>query len=277
MELLKMEDVRTLLQTNIAAQCPYQNSLDKKLENIASFNALDRQGLAHGETERRLLLYTTQANEKVYIQYPGKEAARTEDRKHELDFRPVLKTASGTFIDDMDFKKIWDVIDRLGTDHCADLDILGTLFLQIAYMVNYRHHESQACECELIDAQTNKVIKSSDIAFTWNSINYDANLMYTLNDRFGLLSHISLEGFLYYNDLLAQNEDCKYHNAKGDKWDPTVGRINNCLSHLTVISHLRGKIGISKLIDAFQRLGVAPLPQSRLSEACGELVHRGKL
>jgi len=41
---------------------------------------------------------------------------------------------------------------------------------------------------------------------------------------------------------------------------------------LTVISHIRGYIGISKLIDSFQRTGVAPLPQSRLYEACGDLI-----
>lgn len=51
-------------------------------------------------------------------------------------------------------------------------------------------------------------------------------------------------------------------------------KIKNCLSHLTVISHIREHIGISKLIDSFQRTGVAPLPQGRLWEACGDLVQR---
>lgn len=91
-------------------------------------------------------------------------------------------------------------------------------------------------------------------------------------DRFPTHEGISLEGFLYYNDLLAQNEDCKYHYFKGDEWDMKAGRVNNCLSHLTVISHIRGYIGISKLIDSFQRTGVAPLPLSRLYEACGDLI-----
>ena len=100
-----------------------------------------------------------------------------------------------------------------------------------------------------------------------------------MNDRFPLSgSDISFEAFLYYNDILAQNEDNKYYYLKGSSKEQILkngnGRINNCLSHLTVISHVRDHIGISKLIDSFQRTGVAPLPQSRLYEACGDLVTR---
>ena len=67
---------------------------------------------------------------------------------------------------------------------------------------------------------------------------------------------------------MAQNEDCKYFIGN----TPTRGRINNILSHLTVISFFRDKIGLSKVIDSFNRTGVAPLPTKKIPDACGDLV-----
>ena len=190
-----------------------------------------------------------------------------------MDFRPVIQKADGSYAADMDFKKIWDIIDTIGRHHHADTDILATLFLRVAYMIDYHHNETEYT-CKTINVLTGHTISLENVLFTWNSLKIDIDVLDTLNDRFGLLDGISLEGFLYYNDLLAQNEDCKYSYLQGNCWNILTGRINNCLSHLTVISHIREHIGISKLIDSFQRTGVAPLPQGRLWEACGDLVQR---
>ncbi len=273
MAILPNEELRRRVSVTIPRQAPYNTTREQKLENIINFSALDRSGLEYGTTERRILLYETLTGEKVYMQYPGSESARDGNRKFPLDARPILQKADGTYLADMDFKKIWDIIDRLGQGHKADLDVLGTVFLRIAYMLEYQHCEKEYL-CETIDAETGTVISSEQLLFTWNALNLDADVLETLNDRFCIAEGISLEGFLYYNDLLAQNEDCKYRHLQGDNWNITTGRINNCLSHLTVISHLRDCIGISKLIDSFQRTGVAPLPQTRFDEACGNLVQR---
>lgn len=273
MPLITMDEVRNRVRMTIPMQVPYQQFERQKLENISSFDRLPRSGLVSGKTECRILLYETLAGEKVYMQYPGIESIREGRRQYALDARPVLQKVDGSYSEDMDFKKIWDIIDRVGQDHRADIDILATIFLQIAYMVNYQHNEREYIG-EIIDVEADSVLSLQDIHFAWNSLDIDLDVLETLNDRFGLQNGISLEGFFYYNDLLAQNEDCKYHYLQGDNWNKTAGRINNCLSHLTVISHIRGKIGISKLIDSFQRTGVAPLPQSRFSEACGDLVSR---
>lgn len=275
MSLITMSEVRDCVRTTIPRQTPYQKSKEHKLENINSFNSLSRAGLANGKIECRILLYETLAGEKVFMQYPGIESVREGFRQYVLDARPVLQKADGTYADDMDFKKIWDIIDHIGQDHRADIDILATIFLKIAYMLDYRHNEKEHIS-EVIDVKTGSVLSSENVHFIWNSLDIDPDVLETLNDRFGTQNGISLEGFLYYNDLLAQNEDCKYYYLQGNRWNITTGRINNCLSHLTVISHIRGCIGISKLIDSFQRTGVAPLPQSRFSEACGDLVQRVK-
>ena len=271
MPLLSNDELRNQIRTALPARSPHRFSYDQKFENINSFNQLPREGLVNGTIENRLLLYETLIGEKIFMQYPGIESAREGNRRFELDAKPVLQKKDGTFTADMDFRKIWDVIDRIGKDHHADIDILATIFLQIAYMLNYRHNERNYT-IETIDIASGRVIEVENRRFIWNSLDFSNDVLETINDRFTTHEGISLEGFLYYNDLLAQNEDCKYHYFKGDTWDLRAGRINNCLSHLTVISHIRGYIGISKLIDSFQRTGVAPLPQYRLSEACGELV-----
>lgn len=275
MPLIASEEVRNRIRTTIPMRSPYRVSERQKRENIASFNALPREGLENNLIERRILLYETRYGEKVYMQYPGIESTREGNRRFLLDFRPVLQKADGSYAADMDFKKIWDIIDIIGRHHHADTDILATLFLRIAYMIDYQHNEAEYI-CETIDVPTGRVYSSENVFFVWNSLKIDVDVLDTLNDRFGLLDGISLEGFLYYNDLLAQNEDCKYSYLQGGRWNISTGRINNCLSHLTVISHIREHIGISKLIDSFQRSGVAPLPQGRLWEACGDLVQRGR-
>lgn len=273
MPLITMDEVRNRVHTIIPLEAPYRQFERQKLENINSFDSLPRVGLMSGETECRILLYETLVGERVFMQYPGIESTREGRRQYALDARPVLQKADGSYSEDMDFKRIWDIIDRVGQDHRADIDILATIFLKIAYMIDYRHNEGEYFS-EIIDVETDSVLSSRNMHFIWNSLDIDLDVLETLNDCFGPQNGISLEGFLYYNDLLAQNEDCKYHYLQGDSWNKTAGRINNCLSHLTVISHIRGAIGISKLIDSFQRTGVAPLPQSRFGEACGDLVQR---
>lgn len=279
MALLSTNELKKRLTVQLPKTAPYNLSSHEKMENIESFCKLSRENLSHTKRERRLLLYTTLQGERIYYQYPGKESLRKDEKKFEEDARPVLIKNGPEQSLDMDFKRIWDVIDHLGNEHKADADILGAVFLRIAYMYRYVH-ESKNFVYEEIDYTPNPKITSGTIKMEWNRLFLDDDVIETLNDRFKLPKEydFSFEAFLYYNDILAQNEDNKYYLRSGKKKEQVLqkgnGRINNCLSHLTVISHIRDYIGISKLIDSFQRLGVAPLPQSRLFEACGDLIVR---
>ena len=267
------QDIRERVRTTISKKAPYNATKQIKLENIQSFNSLSREGLESGKLERRVLLYETRSNEKVYIQYPGSESKREGRRNFPLDARPIIQTANGEILPDMNFGRIWDIIDGIGQDHRADCDVLAVLFLRIAYMIGYQHNDAEYLT-ETVNVETGEVVESGQTRFCWNSLHLDPDVMDTLGDRFKSLGGISLEGFLYYNDLLAQNEDCKYSYLKGRQWDFKSGRINNCLSHLTVIAHMQGHMGISELIDRFQRTGVAPLAQNKFNEVCGDLVQR---
>lgn len=279
MALISMTSLRDKICLTIPKSTPYEASRNIKIENINNFNSMDRSTLIHSHTEKRIKLYETRSHESIYIQFPGVESTRSGGKTYINDFRPILQRADGSYLEDMDFKKIWDIIDSIGQSHKADIDILATLFLRIAYMIDYKHNDSTYISEQVNYDATGQLtfFPLPQTHLIWNSLDLDPDVIDTINDRFGQYNGISIEAFLYYNDLLAQNEDCKYHyiqTLSKKKWDISIGRINNCLSHLTVISHIRGYIGISKLIDSFQRTGVAPLPQKRFSEACGSLVTR---
>jgi hypothetical protein len=88
---------------------------------------------------------------------------------------------------------------------------------------------------------------------------------------------VSLEGYLLYNDLLVQNEDCKYYYRdtvdKGKDWNFKTGRINTLLSHISVIEYLQGSITFSEIMMRFQRgMGVAPLPFKNLDAITGGII-----
>ena len=61
-------------------------SAERRLMNILSFAALDRRGLGFVSRERRVLLHTTSFGERIFIQYPGKESARTDQNERPWDF-----------------------------------------------------------------------------------------------------------------------------------------------------------------------------------------------
>lgn len=276
--MLSIDVLKKRLTIQIPSQKPYFLSKNEKIENINVFCGLTRENLAYGKTERRILLYTTQNDEKIYYQYPGKESTRRDSANFPLDARPILEKSNSELSPDMDFNAIWDIIDYLGTENRANADILGAIFLRIAYMHQYKHTTKDFFYQD-VDISSGAIINSGKIKMDWNYLALDQEIIESLNDRFKLRNSLgfSFEAFLYYNDVLAQNEDNKYY-LRSNKSDEQIlqkgnGRINNCLSHLTVISHIRGKIGISKLISSFRR-GVAPLSQSRFSEACGDLVIR---
>lgn len=157
MPFLSNEELRYQVKVALPAKSPYRISQAQRFENINSFNQMPREGLVYGTIENRVLLYETRTGEKVYLQYPGLESLREGSRCFKLDVRPVLKKVDGTYAPDMDFKKIWDVIDRIGKDHHADIDILAAIFLRIAYMLNYRRN-SKIYVIETIDIPSGRVI-----------------------------------------------------------------------------------------------------------------------
>ena len=253
-------------------------SREKRLFNINSFSELNRdKPLEFGVYERLLLLHTTKNNEKIYIRYPGKESAREKNRRP-LDFRPVSLSSSGIWSKNLSFGDIWDDITTM---HNKDKDAiceLAALFFKMAYMVDYKFVEE---ELDYIDVDaTNKQIGKGKIKFAWYKLNFSENLLNYLESNLGRIRDVSLEAYLFYNDLLVQNEDCKYYyrnkTETPDKpWNPKNGRLNTILSHLSVIEYLQGRISFSEITMRFQRgMGVAPISIKEVEDVTNGIIRK---
>ncbi|MBV4446407.1 hypothetical protein KM799_07295 [Clostridium tyrobutyricum] len=241
-------------------------AISKRKFNIDAFANIDRKKLEFGTRERRLRLYKTQLGEKIYIQYPGKETKSANIRP--WDFRPKLKLKDGSYMRDLSFADIWDDLYRIGEHNNKALGVLATVFFRMAYMIDTRLVE---CQYSYQDIYTNgnlyndvdEIYDESEY-LKWYSYNPNADMMNYLNDKIGNIRGVSIEAYLYYNDLLAQNEDCKYFyrdcHDNHIKWNPNIGRLNTFLTHISVIGFLKKDLSFSQIMTKFQNgRGIAPV------------------
>ncbi len=236
-----------------------------KLFNVHAFNSLSRQGLEFGDIERRLCLYRTQNNEKVYIQYPGRESTLSGDQHRPYDFRPELQMSNGDFISVASFGDIWDILSEIGKEQKSFLSFVASVFLRMGYMYDYAKQNGDYAYHDLA-CENNPEIKDTGLLnFEWYALNLDEDVWFTLNDRIGQIrlsdkEVFSFEAFIKYVDLLFQNEDCKYYysNVICGKYDDSnykfeTGRISSSGANLLIINHLEDNTKLSALLDSFQR------------------------
>lgn len=253
-----------------------KKSADEKREyNIKSFASLDRSGLEFRNIERRLYVYETKHGEKIWIQYPGKE---TKSGKP-WDFRPKMYMGkSGEHMPDLAFPDIWDDLADIHTENPQALEALAALLFRMAYMEGYKLLKRE-CYYEDIDISSNNVIGSGKIELTFYEPDFDEDLLAELQDEIGSIRGASLEAYSLYNDLLVQNEDCKYYYRdvyeKETMWDSKIGRRNTLLTHLSVIEYIQGNVKFSTIMNRFQRgRGVAPVTLASLSRITGGLINK---
>ena len=84
---------------------------------------------------------------------------------------------------------------------------------------------------------------------------------------------------MLYNDLLVQNEDCKYYYRdtyeKEVEWNSAIGRRNTLLTHLSVIEYIQGSVKFSAIMNRFQRgRGVAPIKLGSISSITGGIINK---
>ncbi|NEU05178.1 hypothetical protein [Clostridium senegalense] len=254
-----------------------EDGLKKRIFNINAFAGIDRNGLEFRNIERQLLLYTTQQGEKIYIQYPGKETKTNDiNRIRPWDFRPKLKLNNGCYIKDLSFADIWDDLYGIKELQKETLAILVTVFFRMAFMIDT---EPVCSECCFMDMNLlNQVEAGRGIQrLKWYSYKPNTELMKYLNQTIGKIRGASIEAYLYYNDLLVQNEDCKYFykdtHINEKKWNTKAGRYNTLMTHISVIEFLQGNMKFSQIMNKFQRgRGVAPVTQKSLYKASNGLI-----
>jgi hypothetical protein len=267
---MNKQDLSLVYDTNVKRQAD-----EKRKFNIIAFSALDRSGLEFRKVERRLYIYNTSAGEKIWIQYPGKETLTGKP----WDFRPKMyMQATGEFMPDLAFPDIWDDLADIHTGNPEALQVLAAVLFRMAYMEGYAK-ETRICEYDDVNVETSEVINHGEIEITFYVPKFNSEIILALQNEIGSLRGASLEGYLLYNDLLVQNEDCKYYYRdtyeKNMEWNSAIGRRNTLLTHLSVIEYIQGNAKFSAIMNRFQRgRGVAPITLGSISSITGGIISK---
>lgn len=240
----------------------------RRLSNIEWVAALDRSGLVFGEKEKEIVLARTPQGEQLGIRFPGKESARTRKSPKPWDFRPKLVRANETYGEDMSFFDIWDALYTEIEDRKKELEVearaLATLFYRMAHMLDYVRLESPEVQVFAVDGTGTRGRAQTVALPAYWAYAPPQQALARLGATLPHLGGCSLEAFLRYNDLLAWNEDCKYYyrdtKEKKEDWTASgTGRVNNLLTHVTVVGIILGDVSFAKTLGrASQQRGVAP-------------------
>lgn len=265
-----------------------------KISNINAFLHINREGLENGKLEKRLLMYKSLAEESIFIEYPGKESTSTYaslEEKNILnpnDFRPELHTKEGEVIAKLSFIDIIEALVEYSWEHDKNvMQILAALIIKLAYMKDYKNkalvhpshliivHENH--QREVMDEKREDIIERYYLP-----ISRDTKECLKGWDKIRLPSRhyekkipVSIEGFLYYLDILAQQEDCKYYytrKIKGNKsLNSGIGRINNLLTVVNVIDRLLSDRPYGDIVSSIGRY-VRPIKARDIETVTGGLI-----
>lgn len=282
-KLLTNDELRDALHLEYSSKTVPKEAKEKRKHNIDSFIEIDRAGLEYNRIERKILLYVTLQNEKIFIQFPGKESVNSP--KMPADFRPKLQLADGSFMQDASFGFIWDILDEIGKEHKAYLSYVAAIFLRMGYMHDYLKVKELYKSSEIIlkNDKVDRELTHSDETLEWYKLNLSDDVWHTLNDKIGPIQiskekFISFEGFIKFVDLLFQNEDCKYYYKnvfiKGKKnYTYSNGRPNSSAANLLIINYFEGNEKISNLLNSFQKSrGVASFRKKDYSNVTDGIV-----
>lgn len=276
------------LITSLGSTAESSDSSKIRKINIEWIKDLERGDLAHKENEKAIHIRKTAHGEDVFIQYPGKESM---NGKRPWDFRPKLcnpDNNTNKYLKDLSFRDIWDVIIGIINNPIQKKEDIGSLlaitFYRMAFMLDHKYDETSKKRKVIYlrfddEGSCSKEEHLEDFDRTFfeyfppeHILDIFADLKIEIDGM-----EISLEAFLLYNELLAWNEDCKYyyrnHHEKDGKWLQGIGRVNNLLSHISIIGFLLGKIKLSEMIMQFSRgQGVGPATKRLIKDICDEFL-----
>lgn len=161
------------------------------------------------------------------------------------DMKPTV-WLDGKEIDfDGSFDHVFNFFQYVSKTDMRALEILGCLFFRNAYLLDHDANMNYAPPQEAID-YLNKVIPTFE--------------------------GISTEAYLHYLEMIAWNEDIKYHTLGYDV-HTGIGRRNNMLTYVHIITILMGKGSLSKLCSQFSRppVGVSPVSLTLAQQVFSEL------
>lgn len=187
-------------------------------------------------------------------------------------------TEKNELMPDLAFPDIWDDLSDIHTENPEALQALAAVLFRMAYMEGY-DKETRTCYFDDINPETEQIVNKGKVDITFYSPRFHPEIIEALQDEIGCIRGASLEAYLLYNDLLVQNEDCKYYYRdtfeKNVKWDSKIGRRNTLLTHLSVIEYIQGNAKFSAIMNRFQRgRGVAPITLGSISSITGGIIDK---
>jgi hypothetical protein len=280
---LLAESLHTSLQnTSLKAE-----SSTKRKTNIQWIVNLPRAELAFQKQTKQLLITKTAKGEEVFIQYPGKESARSEGKQRPWDFFPRV-TKDNRFGPDLDFQAIWDILfealQPLISKNREWAAILATVFYRMAFMndhiIDTKPLKTKVRYVSYDDARQESVVSErSEFVNSWYRYSPEKKMIDKIEEIVPLRGGISFEAFLQYKDLLAWIEDCKYfyrmQQTDPGEWIRNTVRVNTLLTHVSIIGYVSGEIRFSEVCVKFARgKGVAPATRDEILRVCGGYVTR---
>lgn len=152
------------------------------------------------------------------------------------DMRPTVWVDGEEVEFDGSFDHVFNFFQQVSKIDMKALEILGCLMYRNAFLLDH-------------DAELNYLPSEEAIAY--------------LNQVIPVYEGISVEAYLHYMEMIAWNEDVKYHTLGYDV-HTGIGRKNNMLTYAHIIAILMGKGSLSKLCSQFSRppVGVSPISQA---------------
>ena len=228
--------------------------------------------LVNNEKEARLHLFTTQNDENIYIQFPGKESVLSGNKKYPFDYRPRIMLSTGEFVKDLNFADMWGLVEELDKQQHWITKSLSALFFQMGRMTLHKYVDKNN-SYEIIEK--GKIIATGNKAMKWFELSIDEMLMKSMNFHACDLKidenvSISFEAFLLFFELILQNEDGKYYNRKNGL---SSGRVPTSDTMLLLASTLFGKMRLSVLLQRFvSGFGVAKCSVDEINPATDGLI-----
>lgn len=296
MEKAIPDEIRSKLETTIRKPGKRSESTQLRMANIRWIEDLSREELSYEKKERQLLMNTTQLGERVFIQYPGKESRkytkngkeRKETAIRRWDFRPELyHPETNKRHKNMSFADFWATVferaeELIKTNKEEVLRVFATLLYRMAFMLDH-------IKLETFNTQERDVIYERDEEPRFSTerekelpglFKYKPNrqVLDCITKACPRWGEMSLEAFLFYNELLVWNEDCKYYyrnyHIRGDEtWIASTGRVNTLLTHIRILGYILGDVPLAAIFNDFSnQRGVSAASNDEVIRICGGFI-----
>ena len=117
-----------------------------------------------------------------------------------------------------------------------------------------------------------RVIDSKTITFKYHRLIIKPCFLDYINKKISKMNEFSVEAYLLMNELICQNEDCKY-SFGDEKWSGKSGREATYQTHVSFIEYLENNKTLPQLLGKFSNgRGVARVNEKDISNITNGLV-----